>query len=393
MPDIALYYPYTHIRYQGWLKAAALYLPKLALMAPPGYPRRMSNIAQTLSQELDFLVDVDPTPRSYDVASDFLRLINDHQAALRDRYAWPRELPQELYASVAADGPACTGQIFPGVDDRVEWIHLGKVPYDLTESFLETGLGVQSDDRMWLALHPRLGAVYLSALADRVARVNDMPAVTDQATSYGTLNGWSIETLAQVLLDEPMSISAPRSGEQVAALYAAIAIETVVPDHIEQLPIAKIIEARRRLAPQFDAFCFHLDSMNSQFAELAAIEDPAILRARLEVLVNRDLRRPTAELEKGLRQLGLEPARAVLGMTSMQLPAVATAAISGLGVPVVAAEAGAVAAQFLTASVHARHAAEERRGGAAGYLLGLRRELSPCGAMERLRRTFRRASA
>lgn len=32
MPDIALYYPYTHVRDDAWLKAAALYLPKLALV-------------------------------------------------------------------------------------------------------------------------------------------------------------------------------------------------------------------------------------------------------------------------------------------------------------------------------------------------------------------------
>ena len=38
MPDIALYYAYTHIRDEAWLKAAALYLPRLGLIAPAGYP-------------------------------------------------------------------------------------------------------------------------------------------------------------------------------------------------------------------------------------------------------------------------------------------------------------------------------------------------------------------
>jgi hypothetical protein len=47
-----LYYPYTHIRSKAWLKAAALYLPKLALMAPPGYPRRLSPTAEVLREEL-----------------------------------------------------------------------------------------------------------------------------------------------------------------------------------------------------------------------------------------------------------------------------------------------------------------------------------------------------
>ena len=58
MPDIALYYPYTHIRDEAWLKAAALYLPKLALLAPDRYPRRLSRTADVLRAELGFLVDV-----------------------------------------------------------------------------------------------------------------------------------------------------------------------------------------------------------------------------------------------------------------------------------------------------------------------------------------------
>jgi len=48
MPDIALYYPYTHVRDESWLKAAALYLPKLALLAPRDYPFRFSPTAQVL---------------------------------------------------------------------------------------------------------------------------------------------------------------------------------------------------------------------------------------------------------------------------------------------------------------------------------------------------------
>jgi hypothetical protein len=259
----------------------------------------------------------------------------------------------------------------------------------------ETRLAVPSGDRDWIALHPRLASVYLSALADRVAEANDMPVVTDQPQLYGMLNGWGLDTLTRVLLgnETPDGDSRDRSTGAIAATYAAIAIQTVVPEKLDDIPVEKIVQARRTLAVEFDAFCAHLELLADQFSALTQIEDPAVLRARLEVLVGRDLRRPTAELDKGLQQLGLQPTRAVLGMKSLELPAVAATAASGIGLPVVAGQAGLVAAQFIASSIQAHREADERGRSAAGYLLGLRSELNPSGVVDRVRRMFQRASS
>jgi hypothetical protein len=85
-------------------------------------------------------------------------------------------------------------------------------------------------------------------------------------------------------------------------------------------------------------------------------------------------------------------AGAVLAMKSLELPAVAAAAASPVGLPVAASQAGLVAAQFIASSVRAHHTAEQQRRSAAGCLLGLRKELSPRGVLDRLRRMFRHAS-
>ncbi len=392
MPDIALYYPYTHVRDQEWLKAAALYLPRLALLYPPGYPRALSQVAEELRAELGFIVDVDPGPRTHGVAVQFLELINREGDALQERYAWPREFPPELYAVVFDDS---AGRCYRDHvdDDRVEWIHIGKIESRLTDALIETRLGVPSEDRLWIAMHPVLGSVYLAAVADRVARANDMPVVTDRPQAYGALNGWDVATLARVLLDTgDDDDAASRPPAQVADLYAALAVQSVVPAGLADIPAGKIIHARRKLAAEFDAFVAHLDELAGQFSELAQIEDEAVLRARLEVLVGRDLRRPVADVEKGLRLIGLQPARAVLGMKSLALPAVASAAATGVGLPVIAGQAGMAATQFIASSIQAHQAAEEVRRSSAGYLLGLHRELTPAKAIERIRRTFRRAS-
>jgi hypothetical protein len=179
-----------------------------------------------------------------------------------------------------------------------------------------------------MGVDPQLADVYLAALAERVARANGMPLVTDQPRAHGALNGWDVETLARVLLaGDADDMPAAREPDGIAALYAAVAISTVVPRGLADVPVKRIIAA-----------------MAERFTELAEIESPEVLRARLKILVERDLRRPTATLEAGLRQLGMEPARAVLGMNSLALPATAAAVAAGAGVPVAVGQAGMVAA-------------------------------------------------
>lgn len=395
MPDIALYYPYTHVRDDAWLKAAALYLPKLALLTPPGYPFRLSHTAEVLRGELGFLVGADPSQRAHGMATEFLELLNRNASALAAKYAW-QAFPEEFHQIVGPDGDRCytpESEVVHG-DHRVEWIHVGKVSPELLNGLIEAKLGIANANRMWVALHPRLGAVYLAALANRVARANRMPVVTDQAQSYGALNGWEIDTLARVLLaDEDDHCPPTRPAEEISAVYAALAIQAVVPAGLESLPVERIVQTRRKLAPEFDAFCGYLDSLSTQFAEFEQIEDPAVLSARLEIMLGRDLLRPIEDLKRGLRRLGFQPAGAVLAMKTLELPAVAAAAASGIALPAAAGQAGMAAAQLIAAGVHARQAAEQSRRSAAGYLLGLRGQLSPTGVLYRLRQTFDRASS
>jgi hypothetical protein len=71
MHDIALYYPHIDFRDDAWLKGAALYWPGIARLAPAGYPRNDSETVRQLSGELDFILDIEPTPYTAMVAKEF----------------------------------------------------------------------------------------------------------------------------------------------------------------------------------------------------------------------------------------------------------------------------------------------------------------------------------
>ncbi|MBL7493727.1 hypothetical protein I6A60_33765 [Frankia sp. AgB1.9] len=385
MTDIALYYPWTRVRDETWLKAAALYWPRLAVLSPVGYTRNESPTARVLREELGFLVEADPAPRALRLAEDFLTLISQQAAALVARYGWLAEFPRELNA-VLND---CRRVEHPVDDDRVNWIHRGKLPDALLQRLVETRLGVASPDRTWVAVHPRLASVYLTALADRVAAANNLAPVTDQPRHYGVLNGWTLETITRVLLTDDVEPPTSTTAE-VSALYASLAVATMVPVRLEAVPVERIVRARRALADEFDAFRQHVEALGDQLADIARTsEDPKILREKLDVLVDRDFRGSTADLERGLRRLGLEPVRAVLGLTSLALPITAAWLPEMVGVPVVVGSAGMVAATVVSSTVRAREQAREHRRSAAGYLLGLREELGPSEVVNRVRRTLR----
>lgn len=258
-------------------------------------------------------------------------------------------------------------------DDRVEWIHTGKIESRLADALVETRLGVPSEDRMWIAMHPSAGiAVYLAAVADRVARANDMAAVTDRPQAYGALNGWDVATLARVLLDidddEDDDVPAARPPAQVAALYAALAIQAVVPAGLADVPVGKIVHARRTLgrvrrvrdAPERARWpVLRAGTHRGRGHPPRAPRSPGGTRPAP----------PRRRPGKGLRRIGLRPARAVLGRKSLALPAVASAAAVGAGLPVIARQAGMAATQSTTSTIQARQAAEQVRRSAAGYLL------------------------
>lgn len=80
--EIALYYPYIQFRDERWLKAAALYWPRMARVIPDGYPVADTDTVRVLTDELGFIVPVPPDAAARAVAPLFLGILNAHQDRL-----------------------------------------------------------------------------------------------------------------------------------------------------------------------------------------------------------------------------------------------------------------------------------------------------------------------
>ncbi|MFH8886791.1 hypothetical protein [Streptomyces californicus] len=163
----------------------------------------------------------------------------------------------------------------------------------------------------------------------------------------------------------------------------------MVPANISQVPVDRIIRARQVLWEEFEAFRTHIDGLNQELALLDSVEDPGILGARLDSMVERDMTKPTHELERGLRALGTEPMRAVFGLKTLELLAIAALVAHALHLSPIVGAGGAIAVQLLASARTAQCEAFTQRISAAGYLLGLRREIGPAGVLARMRRASR----
>jgi len=416
MRDIALYYPYIHVRDDAWLKAAALYWPRIARLAPTGYPKHDSETARRLSGELDFILNIQPRRYSGWVADEFLEFIRKNRVTLQSRYSLPNTVElkdpyEEVEAQIAASMRRGSADLHPaGVsisirdisqhpqppnpydgNRNIGWIHIEKLTDHLVQELIRTGLGVPAYPD-WVIVAPGLAAVYTAALAERVASSNDLAVVTDSPSAYGILNGWDIETLARVLLEDDDQSEPGLDADEVGALYATLAVRTVVPAKIDDIPVDKIIKARRKLAAEFDAFRDHLNALADRLADLGRIKDASVLQARLDLMIDRDLRRPIDKLDRTLRRLDLEPAQAIFGLKSLELPAAAAAAASVVALPPGIGEAGLVAARLVRSGIETRARRRQAlESSPAGYLLGLHKLLTPDGVVERLLRAIRRA--
>jgi hypothetical protein len=396
MDEISLYYPYFHVRDDAWLKAAALYLPQVARVRPLGYPVHDSPTAAVLRDELDFLRDVAPEPWAAAVAQDFLALLKREERALVKRYRVSRDPYREGFGA-EVDNPWYQDET------RFAWIHTSQlgVPaelysprkHPLVQYMHDVGLGVITrfdpltgvrDDTRWIGMHPHMVAVYSCALANRIGEANALTPVTHDPRLFALPSHWTVEELAAALLQN----TRPTAGGQATTLYACTAVQTVLPADIEHVPVEKIVRARQILHDEFEAFRAHIDALGEEFARIEGIEEPGILQSRLESMAERDLVKPAHELERGLRSLGLEPVRAVFGLKSLELPAIAALAAHTAHISPVVGAGGVIALQLVSATRAARRAAIRKRTSAAGYLLGLRRELNPVGTLARVRRAL-----
>ena len=385
---IGLYYPYLHFS-DSWLKVAALYWPRMGRIVPPGVHLNDSRTVRTLSDELNFTVDIEPGLEAENLTNTLANALDGHYDELRNRYkvsandsvtsnwcgpTWPEPqlMPRDRRIRDPHEQRAAA---------RVVALHVGKGTEDLWEMLSDAGLAVQSGD--WWGLHPELAWLYMCALTDKLARRNLLSPTTDRIIAHIGSLSWTDDLFVDALLgNDPKSVVAAKVGrrEQISLLALSLAI----PNNVEDVPVQKIIKIRQNYGADFDAFYDEvIDLANSMDGELAAITDPGVLAAYIDSEMQRRFQQPLTNLQRAMRGQGVDTTITAL-TTKFELPT--SVAIAGGLItrhPGIAAS-GLLAMAIVSTVRNLQQGRRQVAPSAASYLWRIDRTLNPDRLIKRI---------
>ncbi|MFI0220443.1 DUF6236 family protein [Streptomyces lydicus] len=371
MASIALYYPWMHFQDTDWLKLSLLSWERIVRLRPRTVGDRDSEVVREIRGESDLLQEITPSRHDLETVADAFFELLGHEDLVWELNA--------LHLGAADLTLGVSEDLFPPLSQRMTetghhpallWIYCGgtgtKMSYLLRHQLIEAGLAVQVDRRdPWIGLQPRLGTVYLTALADTVARHNALSPVTDDPRMHQAVG--ALDRLAD-LLDLPVTPAL----QDTRAAYAHLSLRAVIrPERIAAVPVSRLVAFRQRYAPELAAFHAHIDSLATELEQIAAVENAEIAQAHLQTLYERTTKPQLDELRRGLRAFGVESTLSMLGLKvdlgAVSGTALGTLAVSG-GHP--AMGAGAVAltvVPYMAGRLKARQ--QQRTDSPVAYLL------------------------
>ncbi|MEU6497420.1 DUF6236 family protein [Streptomyces sp. NPDC046984] len=429
MQLIGLYYPYIHFRSEEWLKAAALYWPRMARVVPDGFVPADAGVALALKDELDFVIDVSPREAIEAVSPMFKEVFSTNcQNLIWQRYA-DRLLERGVrqpgsQPMILDDGyqhrPWPPRASEPGLGPELVPVHSGES--ESSGAFGNMGLyqygitdqrDADGNQAHWVAMDPALAWIWKRVLVDELARRTGFVPATDQLTAHPQGGGtWGSERLAVTLLgkdgarrtleelrrrrlhrEAPATPSTVFGQQQYVSSVGHLAVRCVVPRGLGDIPVEKIIQLRTRHAAEFDAFANAVASTATELRDtLGSIEDQTALQQYLRLLVHQRFTTPLKDLESAMKGLKMEAGYTAIGY-KIELGTAAAASLGGVAYGSSLVTAGALA--FGVASVR-RHIVDARdahlRNSAIAYLLRLKYDLEPQSLLRRILRVSARAT-
>jgi hypothetical protein len=408
MASIALYYPWMHLQDSDWLKLALLSWERIVRLRPRAVDDRDSEVVREIRGESDLLQEIAPSGHDLEtVAAAFFELLGgEGMAAVRALRsdpalvvsadeALPMVPPSQSVEPVGpvptvppSNWPAVSSPPSRRVPDgpvhhrALVWIYCGdlesKLSYVLRRRLVEAGLAREVDEEdPWVGLHPKLGTVYLTALADTVARHNALSPVTDDVRMHHAVG--ALDHLAD-LLDRRVT----PAFQDTRAAYVHLSLRAAIrPERIAAVPVSPLVRFRQRYASELAAFHTHINSLATELEQIAAVENSEIAQAHLQALYERATKPQLDELRRALRAFGIESTVGTLGL-KVDLGAVSGTALGTLAVsrghPAVGAAAVALTVvPYIAGRLKARR--QQRTGSPVAYLLAAERmsSRSPLG--------------
>jgi hypothetical protein len=369
----ALYYPFIHFKDDRWLKTAALYWDGIGRIVPSTYQTEDSATVRELGSFIEILRPEWVKP---EFGQTFIEMVQEQGARLRLRYGI--EQRDQWPIVPASQRPPAAGGL-SGTDPRLSYIYYEKMTPELRSLLMESGIATPDAlDPRWVGMHPKIAQIYMTALADELAGERGMYPLTDETIDHLAVGGWTMERLAQGLLDDLELVGNEPGRREVEGVTAYTAIQTVLPKDLDRLPVERILEFREKYPGERAVFQDYIANFLKPREWLADIQDPTVLDKRLQEEYKRDLKPKLDDFRGKLRDVNIDT---VLGVLAVQitLPSFIALGAPLLGIAVNPA-AGLLAGAALVAIPVLRDRRKrvgELRSSPVAYLLRIEENLQP----------------
>lgn len=372
---MGLYYPYIHFQDENWLKLATLYWDRMGRIVPDkdDVNAEDSDFVRALKFEVDFVKDLRPQSETQEVGSKFLELLKAHETKLRSRYGikkWNQRLRSE--------GPDRNRR---HSDDIIETVYAEKMSEDLRQSLVDTGLAYAPMHKDFLIMHRRLADVYMTVLADAMARQRDVgenkyEPTTDTIDNHYAVSGGGLEHIKNALL--PLEVKKQRHDVSLlsSARVALFALEMTVPVNIADVTLKQIIKFRKKYKK--DVCEFHqdvADFVSDQQLLETLIQNPTEFQKHLEKVYAQKVQKKLDKLGTVVTETWKDTALSMLYVSPM--------ALIGKGIPALIPGAEPVSigvAAFALGAVPALRKSQKElktKVGPQAYLLHAREYFEP----------------
>jgi hypothetical protein len=377
---VGLYYPFIHFRDEAWLKLTCLYWDRMGRIVPQDYRLRDSNTVWAL-KDGGFVRDYDPGGAQDHAAPAFQELLAAHGTQLRQRYglhlaeSWPDDPATVGWRSAHFGSP------------KLAHVFGEKVQPAFVEQLVELDLAVRGGrrDPYWIGMHPKLATLYMLALADAMARRRGAHPITDDTLSHLAVGGFTMERLAEVLLDDVIQPQPP-SNQEMEQLAAGLVLQVAVPVDLDQIPAGRLVAFRDKYAAERAAFQQQIEAVARSLNE-ADVTDPEALRDHVQAQYDKTLRPQLADLRRRLRDANIESVMGLMNLKTLLPSGMLAYGGSAAGGLAGTALGGTGVALAVWRVLHTRSQARRAAAGkapASAYLYHLGTDLQPADLASRI---------
>lgn len=368
----ALYYPHINLTNKNWIKHALLFWDNISRIVPQSVEPSDGEDIIKIKYETGFINDY--RPNTWDTSNTFqsfsreLRLIIESDSFFHNRF-FERQRHLRNYSRDYDDRRSFFSDM---VKTSGTYIHVEKIDPELKQYFFEIGIAIpgQYNWEDWIKIDSEIGLLYMIYFAKSISINKSLPIVTDIEQSYSA----SVHFESVINFDY---------NNQFEYKLGNLLIETVVPKNINDVPLEKILDIRKKYDDERTAFFNEISNLSNSISELtnsSALEDALNQHSKI-------LLKETKNLERLFKVNKIETATKFLGLSVPTTIASLTDYVSNEAKPFVFA--GGVLFGLISSANAVKKEKISLNKNSNSYLLNLKSEMSSEGIFNRVNDTIK----